>query len=235
MKKFYIIFSVIIFMVFSNSFSQTPHPGSVTAGVNFPAGDFGKVYKSGISAEAGLYYYIPMTNLDVSFTLGYNGFTYKNDYFTGLVKSNLGVDVSGFNADWTASDIPIMLGLKYKFPVGGFNPYISGELGLHLMSYNDRFIEGTTITGNSTDPTTFQLTGKTEKSSETGFGYAFGAGVEIPLIKIINLVIGAKYYYNGTTYSKSYTIFRNNNSQFTAPELKNVSFVTLRGGILVIF
>jgi len=234
LKKLNSILVVLFMLMFVNSYSQTPLRGSINLGMNVPMSDFGNVYKGGLSAEAGLFYSIPMTGIDLTLTIGYNGFKYKNEYFTGLVNTNLGVGVSGFAVDWSATVIPIMVGARYKFPAGGINPYISGELGLHMTSFSDRF-NGAIIIGNSSNQTTFQLNGTTESGSETGFGFAFGAGVEIPVAPKIALDLGAKYNYGGVIYSKSYTVFRHNDSQFTTLELKNTSFITIIGGVVINF
>jgi hypothetical protein len=182
-----------------------------------------------------LFYTIPLTPIDLSLTLGYNGFKYKNEYFTELIKTNLLVGVSNFDVSWTATDIPIMVGARYKIPGTSVTPYISGEVGLHLMSFSDRFMKGTRLIGSSSDPSNFSLNGSTESGSETGFGAAIGVGVEIPVAPKINIDINAKYNYAGIIYSNSYTVFRNNNSQFTTIELKNASFFTIRGSIIINF
>jgi opacity protein-like surface antigen len=203
--------------------------------MNVPMSDFGNVYKSGLSAEAGLFYSLPMTGIDLTLTIGYNGFKYKNDYFTGLVNTNLGVGVDNFTVDWSATVIPIMVGARYKFPAGGINPYISGELGLHMMSFSDRF-NGARIIMNSSNPAHINnLTSVTESGSETGFGFAFGAGVEIPVAPKIAIDLGAKYNYGGVIYSKAYNVFTNNEQEFTTLELKNTAFVTIRGGVVINF
>lgn len=235
MKKISVL--VILMVLFTSVFaySQTPFRGNLTAGINNPLGDFSNLYKSGVSVEAGLLYSLPLIGIDLSLTAGYNGFTYKNDYFTGLVSSNLGgVTVSGFNVSWTATDIPVMVGARYKLPAGNMKPYITGEVGLHLVSFADRF-NGQRLIGNSSNPTTFQLNGATESGSEIGIGTAIGGGIEIPLVPKVNLDLNVKYVYAGITYAKSYNVFRNNNSQFTTTELKNLNYVTVKGGIVIDF
>lgn len=233
MKKISIlvVFSVL-FLVSSFTFAQTPFKVGLNVGANVPMGEFGDVYKTGVSVEAGLYYSLPVSGLDLSLTAGYNGFKYKNDYFTGLVNTKLGVAVDGFNPEWTATDIPIMVGARYKFPAKSFYPYVSGEIGVHFMSFSDRF-NGTKITGNSSNPTTLAWKNATESKSETGFGASFGAGVEIPVAPKISLDLGAKYNYNGISYSKSFEVFRNSGSTFINPELKNATFLSVRGGVVI--
>jgi|WetSurMetagenome_2_1015567.scaffolds.fasta_scaffold69791_2 hypothetical protein len=235
MKKVSITIFLLVLFSSINTYSQTPFRGNLTAGINNPLGDFSNLYKSGVSVEAGLFYSLPLVGIDLTLTAGYNGFKYKNDYFTSLVSSNLsGVTVSGFNVSWTATDIPVMVGARYKLPAGNMRPYISGEVGLHLVSFADRF-NGQRLIGNSSNPTTFQLNGATESGSEIGVGTAIGAGIEIPVVPKVNLDLNVKYVYAGITYAKSYNVFQNSGSQFTTTELKNLNYVTIRGGIVIDF
>jgi opacity protein-like surface antigen len=235
MKK---VKSLILFLVLFTSicsYSQTPFRGNLTIGMTNPIGDFSKLYKGNVSAEAGIFYSLPLISLDLTFTAGYNGYKYKNDYFTGLVSSNLnGATVSNFNVSWTATDIPIMVGARLRFPFGNMRPYVTGEVGLHLVSFTDRF-NGQRIIGNSGSPVAFNFNGATESGSSIGVGTAIGAGLEIPLIIKVNLDLNVKYNYSGVTYSKSYNVFQNNNSQFTTAEMKNINYITLRGGVVIDF
>ena len=103
------------------------------------------------------------------------------------------------------------------------------------MSFSDRFMKGTRVIGSSSDPSNITLNGSTESGSSFGFGTALGVGIIIPLVPKINIDVNAKYNYGSVVYSNSYTVFLNNNSQFTTLELKNISFVTLRGGVIINF
>ena len=194
-----ILLVAIFALVFlTNVQSQTPLKLNLTGGANIPMGSFKDVYKSGVSIEAGVFYSLPLVGIDLTFTAGYNGFSFKNEYFTNLVQTNLGVGVDGFNPSWTATDIPVMIGAKYNFPILPYSPYVWGEVGAHFLSFKDRLI-GRMI-GNSTNPTTINLA--TESGSETAFGYAIGAGVTIPLVPKIGIDINIKYNSNGGIYSK---------------------------------
>lgn len=232
MKKLNVILTaVLMFVLLSSTYSQTPIKLSLTGGIAAPTGNFSDLYKLGYAFEGGAFYSIPMLPLDLTLTAGYSQFAYKNEYFTNSVTSNLGVGVTGFNPEWNATDISVMFGTRYNIPAPGFAPYISGEIGVHLLSFNDRFTGR--VIGNSSNPTTFNLSGATESGSETAFGYAIGAGVVIPLALKVGIDISIKYNGNSGIYSKTYEVFRNNNSKFTNPELKNMSFITARAGVLV--
>jgi opacity protein-like surface antigen len=233
MKKISIFVLMMVLFSTLSSYSQTPLTIKLTGGMNGPMGDFSKVYKSGASVEAGIFYSLPFPGLDLTFTAGYNGFKYKNDYFTGLVSSNLSnTTVDNFGFSWTATDIPVMVGAKYMLPVGSMKPYVTGEVGLHFMSFSDRF-NGQKLIGNSSTPTSFSYNGATESGSEIGVGTTIGAGIEVPLVPKISLDLNVKYYYAGIKYSKSFIVFKNNNEQFTTTEMKNLNYFTIRGGIVI--
>lgn len=232
MRKLKSILVVLVTLVFlSNVYSQTPLKLNLTAGTNIPMGDFKDVYKGGISIEGGVFYSIPLTGLDLTFTAGYNGFTFKNEYFTNLVQTKLGVSVDGFNPSWTATDIPVMVGARYNFPLLPYSPYVWGEVGVHMLNFKDRLTGN--MTGNSSNPTTISWQTSTESGSEVAFGYSMGAGVTIPLVPKIGIDLNVKYNSSGGVYSKPFNVFRNNNSNFENPELKNISYLTARVGILI--
>jgi hypothetical protein len=232
MKKAGLLLFVMVLFTGISSYSQTPFRVNLTAGMTSPIGDFSNTYKGGVSVEAGLFYSLPLIGLDLTLTAGYNGYKYKNEFFTGLVNTNLGVGVDNFNYSWTATDIPVMVGARWKFPVGTMRPYVTGEVGLHLMSFADRF-NGQRVIGNTNNPSTFNFNGATESGSSVGVGTAIGGGFEIPIIMKVNLDINVKYNYAGLTYSKSYNIFRNNNSQYTTTEMKSLNYITIRGGVVI--
>lgn len=226
-----LLIAIITFLFLNNVYSQTPLKLNLTGGANIPMGDFKDVYKGGLSIEAGVFYSLPLTGIDLTLTGGYNGFTFKNDYFTNLVQTKLGVGVDGFNPSWTATDIPIMVGAKYNLPLLPYSPYLWGEVGVHFLSFKDRLTGR--MTGNTNNPTTINYAGATESGSETAFGYSIGAGVTIPLVPKISIDLNIKYNGNGGIYSKSFEVFRNSNSDFINPELKNMSYLTARVGLLV--
>lgn len=75
---------------------------------------------------------LPLPGLDFTFTIGYNAYTYKNDFFLQQVSTNFPGYTSDFNADWKASDIPVML-CQVTSAHSGLSPYVSGEIGVHMM------------------------------------------------------------------------------------------------------
>ncbi len=214
------------------TFAQSPIKIGANVGGAFPMGSFADLYKGGVSAELVLFYSLPVDGMDLTLTAGYTGLKYKYDYFTSEVNTKLNVGVSNADPEYTAASIPIMLGIRYRIPAEGFSPYLTGELGVQMMSFSDRFATGRMI-GSSSDPTTIGF--NNESKSETGFGFSVGAGVEIPVAKQIALDLGLKYGYGGIVYSNAYEVFRNNNSNYTAEELKNTGMLSGRLGVVIGF
>lgn len=232
MKKIRILLLTVITLVFLQSaYSQTPLKLNLTAGANVPMGDFKEVYKGGLSVEGGVFYSLPFVGIDLTFTAGYNGFTFKNDYFTNLVQTKLGVGVDGFAPSWTATDVPIMIGAKYNLPLLPYSPYVWGEVGVHFLSFKDRLTGK--MTGNNNNPSTIIWANSVESGSETSFGYAIGAGVTIPLVPKIAIDLNIKYNGNGGIYSKQFQVHITDPKDFINPELKNMSYLTARVGLLV--
>ncbi len=231
MKKFISFSAILILLIAGNSYSQIPFKFAASIGPNFPNGTFAEVYKSGISAEVVAFYSLPVPGLDLSLSAGYSTFTYKNDYFLNEVKSKLYVVVDNFEPDWGATEIPILAGVRYRIPSPSATPYATGELGVRLMSFADRF-SGAQIIANSSNPTSISdLSKVSESKMDIGFGGSLGVGVEIPILPKVDFDLSVKYNYSTVTFSKSYNFFRNNNSQYTSEELKGVGYFTFRGGV----
>jgi hypothetical protein len=233
MKKVILALNILLIILSANLYSQTPFNIGAKIGGNLPIGAFSDVYKSGVSGEVVIYYSTPLPVLDLSLTVGYDGFKYKNDYFTNQVITNFpGYTVDNFSPTWTATDIPIMVGAKVKLPLISMGPYATGEIGLHFMSFADRFMAGQ-INVSSSNPMHINTANYTETKSVAGFGFALGAGLEIPILPKIGIDVAVKYNYASNTYANSYTIVRNENSQYTSPELKNISYITAKIGLLI--
>ncbi|MBS1494512.1 MAG: outer membrane beta-barrel protein [Bacteroidetes bacterium] len=234
MKSNKTVLTILLLTILSiNSYAQD-RKVSFSAGVNLPVGGFSDIYKAGPSAQIGFVFLsLPLIPLDLSVNAEYNSFGYKNSYFTDQFKTNLGATASGFTPDWMASDFSIMFGGRLKLPGLIVNPYGEAQVGVHFMNFNQRLTGQ--INASSSDPSNISLAGATESVSETGVGTSFGVGTEISIIPKLTIDIGVKYNYAGITYSKGYTVFRNNNSQYTSPEMKNASFITTRAGIMISF
>jgi hypothetical protein len=237
MKNFILILVIgIILSTSVSAFAQSPYSGSLNIGANMLMGNFKKVYKSGASVEAGIFYALPYPGMKFTFTVGYNGFKYDESYFKNLVLEKTDEAVVDFYPDWSATDIPIMIGARYKFPSNDISTYLSCELGVHYISFNSRF-NGSKLLGNDTLMTVkFSNTDLcTESKAEIGFGASLGAGFEIPIVPKVNLDFGLKYKYCGVLYFKSFEVLTSNGLSFVAPELKNISYITIKAGVVVDF
>jgi hypothetical protein len=231
MKKIRIeIFLMILFMSVC-SYSQTPFKLKVSAGMTNPVQDFANYYDEGISIEAGLQYSLPIQGLDLTFTTGYNGFKFNYKYFRDEIYESFGVDASNADFDWKITDIPILFGGKYTLDTKGIKPYLAGDIGLHIMSFSERF-NGQKVSCSSGSPTTVSYTGAIESATEVGFGASLGPGFEVPFSSTVSLDVSGKYNYSYLTYSKSY-IVKYNNSNFVTPTKNTVGFVTIRLGLAI--
>ncbi len=230
MKK--VILAVLLLMLAGSLSAQTPFNFGASVGYNAPAGKFGDVYKGGVAGDVTLFYSTPAPGLDLTFRVGYGQYKYKNDFFVDQVRTNFAGFTTDFNPSWNLTDVPIMVGGKLKFPVPGIDPYVTGELGLHMLKYENRFIEGSFNTSSS-NPLQINLNSTSESASETAFGFAIGGGMEFPLVPKIGFDIGVKLNYLATTFSKKYTVVRNSNSSFTSEELKNPLYLTGKIGVTI--
>lgn len=100
--------------------AQTPnwdHQVYFNAGPQFPTGDFGDGFKTGLAIDAG-YYYRASSNFFVGLMGGYHQFA-----------------VDG--TDGQLNLIPIHAGLKYNFSLTGIQPYVGVEGGPYFVSNGD--------------------------------------------------------------------------------------------------
>lgn len=235
MKKLFCVTVLIIILSFPVfNYAQTPLSASLNVGANVLMGDFKKVYNTGASVEAGLFYALKYPGLKFTFTVGYNGFKYNSGYFNDLVRGNTERAVVNYYPDWSAIDIPFMIGARYRAPSDDITVYISGELGVHFINFSSRF-NGNRLLGNDT-LMTIKFTNDdycTETKMQIGIGASLGAGFEIPVAPKVNLDFGLKYKFCGVTYFKSFEVLTNTGLSFIAPELKNMSYITLKAGVVV--
>lgn len=91
---------------------------------------------------------------------------------------------------WSWSAIPVFAGVKYYFGKTTF--YAMGELGLHFFTFDVDY------SGPDLGPYSSFATGS---SSESEFGFAFGAGYEIKVGKSGAIDLGAKYVIAASDFS----------------------------------
>ena len=164
MKKFLaVFFALIIFAGFSNS--QSKMALGVGGNLALPMGSFGDVAKLGFGGGAKFEYEL-QPNINLTGSAQYLMFGAKDDI--------VGVD-------W--SIIPILVGGKYYFSPG---VYGMAELGMNFWSTKVKTPE-IRVGGVVVVPS------QEVSSSGSDFGFAFGAGYELPVGKSGVLDLSAKF------------------------------------------
>ena len=161
MKQLFVaLFIFTLFVGFSNA--QSKMAVGAQGQVAVPLGDFGDGYKTGFGAQGTFAYHInPM--LDVTGSVGY-------------------LTWSGKEADYTFSSVPVLAGVRYYFGKDKFNPYVTGELGIHFVTFD---VPSVVIPGFGT------IGGGS--SSDSYFGFGAGVGFLYELNPKLNLDVAAKF------------------------------------------
>ncbi len=135
-----VILAVMLFSI--NSFAQMherPPQMRLTMqlGVEAPTGDFGDQAATGFGIN-GTFEYWQNTPLAFTGSIGYNHFGAAGDLPDEW--------------DYSLSDVPILLGLRYYLSRGDFHPYLGAELGIHILTSSRTRTEGnSTITVDETN------------------------------------------------------------------------------------
>ncbi len=82
----------VIFLTAGLLSAQTPLSIGGNIGLNVPIGSFNDVYKSGVSGEVAVFY-LRLRRSGFYITIGYNAYTYKNDFFLQQVSTNFRLHV----------------------------------------------------------------------------------------------------------------------------------------------
>ncbi|MBE0539709.1 MAG: outer membrane beta-barrel protein [Ignavibacterium sp.] len=150
-----ILLLAVLFTGFINA--QSKMAFGLQAGVAIPLGDFGDGYDLGFGGQGTFAYHInPM--FDVTGSVGYLTWSGKAD----------GV---------TFSSVPVLVGVRYYFGQDKFNPYVSGELGMHFIT--SEFKEENSEISIS--------------SSDSFFGFGAGAGFLYKMGPNLDLDVNAKF------------------------------------------
>ncbi len=129
--------ALLSFMLFTvNTFAQMHEREpqmrlSLQAGVEAPTGDFGDQASTGFGLS-GTFEYWQNSPLAFTGSLGYNRFSASHDLPDDW--------------DYSLSDIPILLGIRYYLSRGTFHPYLGAELGIHILTSSRTRVEGNTTT-----------------------------------------------------------------------------------------
>ncbi len=104
---------------------------TLQAGIEVPTGDFANSASAGYGLN-GTFEYWQNTPLAFTGSIGYNHFGASGDL--------------PHNWDYSFSDVPVLLGIRYYLARGDFHPYLGAELGLHFLTYSRTMVEGNTTT-----------------------------------------------------------------------------------------
>lgn len=172
MKRYATAMAVVgAFLVAAPAAAQTFGFGA-HAGVSLPMGDYGATdnletdgfAKTGFSAGLDLRYPLLMV------TPGLNWYTSAD-----VIAHSVDEDEAGIEFDGGYLYVPLMTGLLFEFPAGGFSPFLNAQGGLVLHkgpSLDDPFL------------------GTGESQWGTNFGFVIGGGARFGQ----NFYAGLKYY-----------------------------------------
>lgn len=156
MKKFFFALTVVI-LTTGFIHAQGKIALGVNAGVALPMGDFGDGYDMGFGGN-GLFVYHATPNVDVTGSVGYLTWSGK-DALDGA----------------TFSSVPVLVGGRYLFGKGNFNPYVAAQLGMHFTTYD------------------VEVMGFSTSGSDSYFGWNIGAGFLMGVGKNMDLDVNVLY------------------------------------------
>lgn len=162
MKKILAILFVVVLVV-GLANAQGKIALGVNAGIALPMGDFADGFDMGFGGNA-LFAYHATPNVDVTASAGYLTWSGKDE------------------SEATFSSIPVMVGARYLFGQGKFNPYIGAELGMHFTTFDVPEVE---IPGVGT------FGGGSE--SDSNFGWGAGAGFLYQIGNNMDLDVNVRY------------------------------------------
>jgi len=183
MKKLIISILFALFMVI-RLYPQSKFSVNVAGSAAIGTGDFGELYGTGFGGTAALLYTTTPIN-DLTLSIGYDKWKNNNLTFT---------------------TIPLMIGMRYYYPLSGVILYIPGYLGLHFTTKETEL--PTAIIGNEI------VGGNIISSSDTFFGFGIGFGVLIPIAPKLNIDINSTFNFFCTSNSNSNFIGINGGVQF---------------------
>lgn len=213
MKKVITILFILVFTVSVNA--QSKFSLGIDGGLASPSGDVGDIYDSGFGLRISGHYPLS-TNLSLFGSVGYYTWQFKQDYFDDLTGGTVDVEV-----DAPLTNIPIVVGANYFLSSGKFKPYLSLELGLHMLSVDSPTIsaQGQTI--------------ETESASESGAGWGIGAGFLYEFSPSLSLDVIAKFNGNNHEFSQT-SSSSNGGSVSSSSSSSTMTYLTISGGVRIV-
>ncbi len=206
------ITTIIYLVLFSSifTFGQNKLSLGIDAGIASPSGDFGDIYESGFGARISGHY--PLSkSFNLFASAGYYTWSFKEDYFE---ESN-----PGSNVDASLANIPLVAGFNYFILNGKFRPYLTIEVGLHLLSFDQPTVsEGIEVTYSDL--------------SESVGGWGIGAGFLYELSPKLSLDVLAKFNGNSNEFSQTRT---ESGFGFFSEETTSstMTYLTISGGVRI--
>jgi len=209
----------VLFIILTGTFISAQSKFGIGVGGAFvsPTGDFADVYENGFGGTVALTY--DLTNsLQLSFSSGYSQLSFNNDRVNEIL-SAFGLNVN-IDVDSKLKLIPVMAGVKYFFTESEFKPYVSADLGLHIISISASSIK---IAGEPYDVVAEESKTSAAWGIGAGFLYKIAPTISVDVNAKINgnnLEVGTSNSYSGSDYSYSET------------SKSTMTFFTISAGIL---
>jgi hypothetical protein len=182
----------------------------IDGGLASPSGDVGDIFESGFGLRVTGHYPLS-SSFELLASAGYYSWSAKEDYFEDILP--------GSKVDATLTNIPIVVGANYFLISGKFRPYLTLELGLHLLSVE----VPSTSNGVEVNNTS---------ASETGTGWGLGAGFLYAISPKLDLNLIAKF--NGNNYEFSQASSSSNGGTVTSTESSStMTYLTVSGGVRI--
>jgi opacity protein-like surface antigen len=206
MKK--VITILFIFFFATTISAQSKLSLGIDGGLASPSGDVGDLFDSGFGLRVTGHYPLS-SSFELLASAGYYSWSYKEDYFEDIAP--------GSKVDATLTNIPIVIGANYFLSSGKFRPYLTLELGLHLLSVDVPSTSGGVDVNNTS-------------TSETGTGWGLGAGFLYAISPKLDLNLIAKF--NGNNYEFGQSSTSVSNGVVTTNESSStMTYLTISGGV----
>jgi len=154
----------------------------VSAGLSLPISDFGKFFNNGFGGRA-LFAYEVNPGIFFTASAGYDRWEVDNQAVNDAIVPVVGVPVA-LAVDGNLRSIPLMIGIRYSPLPKGIQPYLTLQVGMHLLALE---LSGTVTTGPNVTPL------PSTSDSWSAFGLAAGLGVALPFSRQWALEISATY------------------------------------------
>ncbi len=135
---------VCIFIIASGiSYTQNNISVSVWGGLTIPTGHFGDIHDSGIGLGGDIEYRVNPT-WGVTASAGFSRWSLSE-----VLVDEFGLDHEE-TYETSLTTVPLLAGVRYYLLTGGISPYAAAEFGIHIVSWDESFLDET-ISGSGSD------------------------------------------------------------------------------------